>query len=151
MKKIIAFQLTILLGVTILWLQEPLGNFPDWLRGYWLPIQCVMVAAVGGALYCLRAVYVNKCAKKNWDVDWETWYYLRPITSSISGIAAYIFLKAGLVVLESTQEVGSGNYGFLAFAFIAGLNVDKFVLKIEDIAKSTFGIEKSRASRNKDD
>ena len=137
----------ILIAVVALWLQEPLGNIPDWLKAYLLSVQCVLVAAVGGSLYCLRAIYVNKCVRDNWDVKWETWYYLRPLTSSISGFAAYIFLKAGLIILEANQESESGDYGFLAFAFIAGLNVDKFVLKIEDIAKSTFGIEKSRASK----
>jgi len=111
-----------------------------------LAIQCVLVSAVGGSLYCLRAIYINKCVLKKWDAEWETWYYLRPIASSISGFAAFIFLKAGLVVLEATQQTGSADYGFLVFAFIAGLNVDKFVQKIEDIAKSTFGIEKSRTS-----
>ena len=144
------FQILILLSVAFLWLQEPLGNVPDWLNNYLLAIQCVLVAAVGGSLYCLRAIYINKCVRKNWDVEWETWYYLRPITSSISGFAAYIFLKAGLVVLEASQEADSGEYGFLALAFIAGLNVDKFVQKIEDVAKSTFGIEKSRASKDEE-
>lgn len=150
MKKVIAFQILILLSIASLWLQEPLGNIPDWLNKNLLAIQCVLVAAVGGSLYCLRAIYVNKCVKKTWDIEWETWYYLRPLTSSISGFAAYIFLKAGLIVLESSQETDPGNYGFLALAFIAGLNVDKFIQKIEDIAKSTFGIEKSRASKDGD-
>jgi len=40
--------------------------------------------------------------------------------------------------------------GFLALAFIAGLNVDKFITKIEDIAQATWGIEKSRTARSQD-
>ena len=36
--------------------------------------------------------------------------------------------------------------GFYALAFVAGMNVDKFVAKIEDIAQATWGIEKSRAN-----
>ncbi len=146
MKKIIVFHILILITIVALWIQEPIGNIPNWLNSYLLAIQCVLIAAAGGSLYCLRAIYVNKCVKKKWDVEWETWYYLRPIASSLSGFAAYIFLKAGLLILEAFQEANSGNYGFLAVAFIAGLNVDKFVQKIEDIAKSTFGIDKSRSS-----
>jgi hypothetical protein len=102
-------------------------------------------------LYCLRAVYVNKCVNKNWDIEWETWYYLRPITSSVSGFSAYIFLKAGLIVLEADQAAEAGDYGFMVIAFIAGLNVDNFIRKLEDIAKATFGIDKSRSSSRKDD
>jgi hypothetical protein len=37
--------------------------------------------------------------------------------------------------------------GFYVLAFIAGLNVDKFLSKIEEIAQTTWGIEKSRAAR----
>lgn len=146
MKKIIAYQILVLLACGLIWIQKPLGNLPDWLANYELAINCILIAAIAGSLYCLRAVYLNKCVRKSWDVDWEVWYYIRPITSSISGLAAYIFLKAGLVVLEASQEIDSGEFGFLAFAFIAGLNVDKFVVKIEEIAKATFGIEKSRSA-----
>lgn len=148
MKKVITFQIFILIACGCIWLQEPLGNYPEWLLSYELALNCILIAAVAGTLYCLRAVYLNKCVRKSWDEEWEAWYYLRPLTSAISGLAAYIFLKAGLVVLEASQESDAANYGYLAFAFIAGLNVDKFVVKIEEIAKSTFGIEKSRTAND---
>ena len=150
MKKVIFFEITVILLVILAWILKPLGHYPDWLLNFELAINCILIAAIAGCLYCLRAVYLNKCVRKNWDREWETWYYIRPITSSISGLAAYIFLKAGLVVLEASSEADSVNFGYLAFAFVAGLNVDKFVLKIEEISKATFGIEKSRAG-SKDD
>ena len=56
----------------------------------------------------------------------------------------------GFIERLPSSDVDSGNFGYLAFAFVAGLNVDKFVLKIEEISKATFGIEKSR-SGSKDD
>ena len=148
MKKIIAFQIAIIGGCLLGWAQKPMGNYPEWLIGTEIAINCILIAMIGGALYCLRAVYLNKCVQKNWDKEWEAWYYIRPLTSAVSGFASYIFLKAGLVVLEASQEPEAGYYGYLAFAFIAGLNVDKFVAKIEDIAKSTFGIEKTRAGKD---
>ena len=148
MKKIIAYQIFILLLVLALWIQLPLGNLPVWATHYVLAIQCVLIAAVGGVIYCLRAIYVNKCVRKNWDRDWEIWYYLRPLTSSISGFIAYIFSKAGLIIFEASQQTDSGNFGFLAFALIAGFNVDKFVQKIEEVAKSAFGIDQSRMTKN---
>lgn len=151
MKKIIAYQIFILLLVLGLWVQLPLGNLPEWATHYVLAIQCVLTAAVGGVIYCLRAVYVNKCVRKNWDQDWETWYYLRPITSSISGFVAYIFLKAGLITLAASQQTDYGNFGFLAFAFIAGFNVDKFVQKIEEVAKAVFGIGQSRMTKKSEE
>lgn len=114
-----------------------------------LPIICALSGAFGGMVYCLRGVYLNACVKKHWDRDWHVWYIIRPVVSSLAGGVSFIFLKAGLLVLDTT-EGSSSIYGFLALAFISGLNVDKFVAKIEDVAKSTFGIEKSRANRESD-
>jgi hypothetical protein len=115
-----------------------------------LPFLCAMTGAVGGCVYCLRGVYVHRCVEKNWSPDWYVWYFLRPIISTICGAVSYLFLKAGLLVLESKEEPGASQLGFYALAFIAGLNVDKFIAKIEDIAQAVWGIEKSRASRSKE-
>lgn len=146
LKKVITFQVIALFLVIAIWIQGPLENYPEWLKSYMLPANCILLSTLGGILYCLRSIYLERCVNKSWDPDWEAWYYLRPIASSISGLIAYIFLKAGLVVLEADQEIESENFGFLALAFIAGLNVNNFVQKIEEIAKSTFGIENSRTS-----
>lgn len=71
---------------------------------------------------------------------------LRPIASIISGGASFLFLKAGLLILESKEASTSSDTGFLALAFVAGLNVDKFLGKLESIAQAVWGIDKSRAS-----
>ena len=60
-------------------------------------------------------------------------------------------MKAGLLILESKQTTDSTDLGFLALAFIAGLNVDKFLAKIEGIAHETWGIEKSRTAKNENE
>ena len=66
----------------------------------------------------------------------------------IGGISS-LFLKAGLIILESNQESEPTFLAFYALAFIAGLNVDNFLKKLEDISKTTFGIEQSRTSKRK--
>lgn len=148
MKKIIAFQILCLAIIIIAWIAIATENVPSWVSEFSLAVYCVLTAAAGGVLYCIRAIYINKCVRKYWDDEWATWYYLRPLASSLTGFAAYIFLKAGLVILDAEESDSSSIFGFLAFAFIAGLNVDKFVLKIEDIAQSAFGIEKSRTAND---
>lgn len=75
------------------WLSEPY-------RPLRVPLMCGAIAYVGGALYCFRAIYLNKCVHKRWDPDWHVWYFIRPITSTIAGAVSYLFLKAGLLVLE---------------------------------------------------
>jgi len=150
LKKVIFFNLLLILILIVFWALGPLGKYSEWTNEYLLSIQCILTACLAGCLYGIRAIYINYCVHDNWVKRWEVWYYLRPFASAISGFAAYIFLKAGLVVLEANQDLNSGDYGFLVFAFIAGLNVDNFVKKIEEIAKSTFGIEQSRVSRGED-
>lgn len=105
---------------------------------------------LGGLLYCIRAVYLNKCVYNRWDKNWLIWYYLRPISSSISGLISFIFLKAGLLILSvptnGTENSIQNSYGYLAIAFIAGYNVDNFLKKIEAVAESALGVNKSRTS-----
>lgn len=121
------------------WLPEPYAP----LR---VPLMCGAIAYTGGCLYCFRAIYLNKCVRKQWDPDWHIWYFIRPITSTIAGAISYLFLKAGLLVLESSTNTGSSEMGFFALAFIAGFNVDKFVAKIEEVAKAVWGIDRTRSS-----
>ena len=103
------------------------------------------MGGIGGCTYCRRGIYVNACVHKRWDATWHPWYLIRPWVSLICGGVSYVFLKTGLVLLESSQEAGSTNLGFYALSFIAGFNVDNFLSKIEDIAHATWGIKKSRA------
>jgi len=150
MKIIIPYLLVLLLTtVTIV----TAGNLPEtlgWPPGRGLLFECALTGVVAGVLYCLRAIYVNKGLKR-WDSDWEVWYYLRPITSGISGFASCVFLQAGLLALSSTPKPDATPYGYLAVAFIAGYNVDFFMKKIEAIAQELWGIDRSRASQTKEE
>jgi hypothetical protein len=111
-----------------------------------LAIYCGLCGGIGGVTYCLRGIYLNACVFKRWDYEWFPWYFIRPIVSFICGIVSCLFLKAGLIVLEAKQVNTASNLVFYALAFIAGLNVDRFIEKIEDIAQTTWGIKKSRTS-----
>jgi hypothetical protein len=62
------------------------------------------------------------------------------------GSVAYIFLKAGLLVLDAGPTDEASPYGFLALSFIAGLNVDRFLIKLEEVAQVSWGVKPSRTS-----
>lgn len=119
---------------------------PGWYLQNLLSLNCTFMGGLGGILYCLRAVYLNRCVLKKWDDNWVIWYYLRPITSCISGFVSSIFLKAGLLALNSSIQHDGIPYGYLTIAFIAGYNVDNFLKKIESVALNSWGIKKTRAS-----
>lgn len=96
---------------------------------------------LGGTIHCLRSVYIHYSVLKDWEKTWAVWYYLRPIVSSFMGLLSYIFIKAGLLVFTTQPENSKSILGFLAFAFLAGYNVQNFLKKIEDVSKVSLGIE----------
>ena len=122
------------------------GATPKWVQEIGVLFDCIMVGGVGGVLYCLRAIYLNACVRKDWDREWHPWYYIRPLVSLITGGVSWLFLKAGLLVLDASQATEPSNLGFLALAFVAGYNVDKFLGKVEQISEATWGINKSRSA-----
>jgi len=149
MVKVCLYLILLLIGYAIIGIQALSGNLlvPDNLK---LVLFCGICGGIGGATYCLRGVYLNACMQGNWDEKWLPWYFIRPIVSSVCGVVSFIFLKSGLIVLEAKQSEHPTNLAFYALAFIAGLNVDKFIEKLEDIALVTWGIKKSRSSSNSD-
>ena len=111
-------------------------------------LTCAAIGGLGGCLYCLRGVYLNAAVRNQWSPQWHVWYYLRPIVSGGCGAVSYLFLKAGLLVLDAGTKADASEIGFYALAFIAGFNVDKFIKKIEDVSEAVWGIEKSRAAKS---
>ncbi len=83
---------------------------------YKLILQCIAIGGCGGILYCLRGVYLNYCVFKQWSLDWLPWYFIRPIVSTICGGVSYLFLKAGLLVLEAKKETDATNLGFFCIS-----------------------------------
>jgi len=146
---IIAYLLLLLTGAAGIFIYPAICELPSWLAPFSLLYFCGGAGLIGGITYCLRAVYLNSCVRGTWDEKWGIWYFLRPVVSLITGFVSYIFLKAGLLVLDASTPPDSVNYGFLALAFIAGLNVDKFLNRIESIAESSWGIDKSNVAKEK--
>lgn len=151
MIKAILYLHAILAVYAAFGIQAMLGNLviPEAVQ---LALYCGICGGIGGVTYCLRGVYLNACVNEGgWSDKWLPWYFIRPIVSFICGVVSYIFLKSGLIVLEAQQGEHPTNLAFYALAFIAGLNVDKFIEKLEDIAQVTWGIKKSRvASKDAD-
>ncbi len=119
----------------------------------WLPPSLAVVAGsilfggLGGCTYCLRGVYLNACVHKTWSLDWLPWYFIRPVVSLILGGVSYLFVKSGLLLFGASQEPSASQLGIWAVAFLAGLNVDKFVAKVESIGQTVWGLEPSRQSK----
>lgn len=149
MKRALVYLLLMLSICILLGLYCICGIFVFCNQTLQLAFYCGLCGGIGGITYCLRGIYLSACVHKKWDNIWLPWYAIRPIVSFICGVVSFLFLKAGLIALEAQQH-NSSNWVFYALAFIAGLNVDKFIEKIEDVAQVTWGIKKSRVSEKKD-
>ncbi len=144
---LVAFALLVeTIGIAVALGAMALGLVP------WIPqtlqvvVACALFGGLGGCTYCLRGVYLNACVHKTWDPVWLPWYLIRPIVSLILGGVSYLFVKSGLLLFGATQQQDASQLGIWAVAFLAGLNVDKFVAKIESIGQTVWGIEPSRQS-----
>ncbi len=146
MKLITLYLFAVLVVLTYALLLILMGKVPTSLDTLKIGLLCAVIGGIGGCVYCLRGIYISACVRKNWDDIWKPWYYIRPIVSIACGGISYLFLRAGLLFLESGTRPESSALGFYALAFIAGLNVDKFISKVEDISQAAWGIEKSRTS-----
>lgn len=58
-----------------------------------------------------------------------------------------MFVKSGLLLFGATQQQDASQLGIWAVAFLAGLNVDKFIAKVESVGQTVWGLEPSRQSR----
>lgn len=145
MKRVFCYLLLISAALTYCLFVSLLGKLPVELEPLKVGLMCAIIGGLGGCIYCFRGVYLNACVLKQWSDVWLPWYFIRPLVSIACGAVSYLFLRAGLLVLESGTRADSSDLGFFALSFVAGLNVDKFIAKIEDIAQAVWGIEKSRA------
>lgn len=110
-------------------------------------LYCILFGGVGGCVYCLRGVYLNSAVRDQWSNSWLIWYFIRPVVSSVIGGISFLFVNSGLLLLGAAKNPDASQLGMWAVAFLAGLNVDKFVEKFEGIGKSIWGVEPSRQSR----
>ena len=118
---------------------------PSWLNKHQLLIESVLFGLIGGCLYCLRAVYLNRCVRKSWDTIWLSWYLLRPLVSLIMGGMTYFMINVGLIAIGG-KAISSPEHLFYILAFFSGLNVDGFLKKFEGQISKTTGVRESRQS-----
>ncbi len=151
MRLVVVYLLAFLSVLGVMWSFELRGILPTWIASLGVAYDCILIGGLGGCVYCLRAVYLNRSVNDRWQDRWIAWYLIRPLVSCLVGGVAFLFLKAGLLVLDASQDTNSNSLGFLALSFIAGLNVDRFLVRIEGIAESTWGLRPSRISESSEE
>ena len=110
-------------------------------------IHVLFFGFLGGVIYCIRGIYIQYCAKKEWDNRWILWHIVRPFVSLVAGGMSLVFIKAGLLIFTTTANEIDRTYTVYALAFLAGLNVDNFMRKIESVFNEILGIENSNLTK----
>lgn len=104
----------------------------------------ILFGLLGALVHCLRAIYIHRSIRNDWDDRWIIWYYLRPVVGGVMGLVSFVFIKAGLIVFASeSSPPGNARIAYMAVAFLGGFNVRNFLQKIEDVSRSVLGIEPS--------
>lgn len=142
------YMILLLAGISTVLIGLAMGVLPSWFLSNKSAFLCVLFGLLGGTLYCIRAIYLNRCVRKTWDISWLSWYILRPISAAILGGMSEIFVQTGLMALSESATASSSVY---LIAFVAGLNVDRFLKKLEGQISSSLGVEPSRASSENTD
>jgi hypothetical protein len=102
------------------------------------------LSCLGSVIYCLRAIYLHRCIRKDWDAQMAAWYWLRPLVGLLTGAVVFILVNAGLVMLNAEIAQQGNPYGLYAIAVIAGYNIDRFWIFVENVMQKALGIEPSR-------
>lgn len=123
-----------------------LSDLPIWLSKFKLLNECILFGLIGGVIYCLRGMYVNHCALKQWCAGWSLWYLLRPLLSTMMGGISYFILMSGLMAAGMNATSKSPDYFFYLVAFFAGLRVDSFLKYFEGQISKHFNSSKDKES-----
>ena len=110
-------------------------------------IDASLFGLLGSTVYCSRSLYLQYCVKKEWDDRWIVWHIIRPFVATICGFISLLFIKAGFLLFDASSTSFQSYYGIYMVAFIAGMNIDNFIKKIESLCKEIMGIQKTRTSR----
>ena len=104
MKLVVVFLLVFLIGLVSTTLAAITKGWFGSNPNIQLAFYCSLAGGFDGIVYCLRGVYLNASVRKNWDPGWLPWYYIRPFVSVVIGGVSFVFLRAGLIVLESEPQ-----------------------------------------------
>lgn len=103
---------------------------------------------LGGIVYCMRGFYEHKI-EGNFDPNYLSWYFFRPIISTITGIIVFFLFAAQLIDTNGYSNATPKNIMFsCSLAFLAGFGFTQFYGKIDDLANTLFQPSDKRKNSN---
>jgi hypothetical protein len=105
----------------------------------------VYIASSGGlgaTVYCIRGLYKHH-SLGDYDTKYVYWFLFRPWIGTVLGVVAYLLICGGLLVFTSgsaaVKEPPAKSL-LVGVAFLAGFSANEFVMKINALTKTLFGV-----------
>ncbi|WP_051252964.1 hypothetical protein [Ferrimonas kyonanensis] len=108
----------------------------------------MVTGALGGMLYCLRAIYHQWCVVSSWSNRWLVWHALRPICSALMGGVAFLMIKSGMQLFNFEQTGEQVQWANLLLALVAGYNVSQMQKWMEGQFRKSVGVEPTNQANN---
>ncbi len=93
---------------------------PDWILTRRPIIFCSLLGGIGGVVYCFRCDLRQLMHRHRLGPKMDSMVFPRDQLLAFYGAISYLFLKAGLLILESKQTADSSELGFYALALLPG-------------------------------
>jgi hypothetical protein len=135
------YQVALLLGLLVLalngdrWMGWLLGDHPT----SWMPIAPYSLwGALGGVVAALFGFYLH-AARRDFDRGYVAYYFLKPIVGLVLGPLVYLFVRAGLMAIQSQGTTIERPELLYLGAFVLGFG-ERFSLRLIDrVAAAFFG------------
>jgi hypothetical protein len=116
-----------------------LGPYDDLTQ---LIIYIACSGGLGSLAYSLFG-YIGHLGKGDFNLDFLSWYYVRPLIGVIYGTFAFLFVAGGLMTLSGVSTDASLYMTktvmfYCALAFLAGYAEHQFSLQLKELAEAVF-------------
>ncbi|MBK9764927.1 MAG: hypothetical protein IPO87_16650 [Flavobacteriales bacterium] len=162
------FELSVT-AVALLWLftnsfanyKAGLGIIEPWGINEHITYGWFLSGALGGAFYCLRAIYqrigeaytpIREEERKEPNLvfnprAWAFWYLVRPLMSGVLALILLCLVKSDLLTVTELagKDIGS-FYVLIALGFLAGFGSHELIHKIEEVIRVLFAKATSTGS-----
>lgn len=110
-------------------------------------IMFFLVALSGflGSMIHLSSSLTNYIGAGELKSNWLPWYFVKPFTAMGVALVFYFVIKAGLLSLDSGEEINL--FGVVVLSALAGLFTDKATIKLEEIFTTIFKPQDARPDK----
>ena len=98
----------------------------------------IIAGAIGACVFSLFAIAHHLGAQKDFDVQWQAWYYLRPFVGAGLAMIFYFLVRGGVLAIGANLQ-GLNLIVVAGLSALVGMFSEQALHKLQDLADTTFG------------